>query len=170
MNITDEDRDALLRVLVEAERGEMTDAEWGYARREELRIETIYVKAILASDAFARIVQAQKPVADREAVLLAILWAMLSNGPTIPSGKAAERFSEIPAGEMFRLARDFVAEAFASGVIREAPPAEVTDAMVEAAAKAIKPLFLSAGLVDLDAEDYAWDAARAALGAVEPGR
>lgn len=34
--------------------------------------------------------------------------------------------------------------------------------LIKEAAEAIKPLFESAGLVDLDAEDYAWDAARAA--------
>lgn len=38
---------------------------------------------------------------------------------------------------------------------------------VEPMAAAIKPLFVTAGLWDLDAEDYAWDAARAALAALK---
>lgn len=37
------------------------------------------------------------------------------------------------------------------------------DAIIERAEVAMKRLFVSAGLVDLDAEDYAYDAARAAL-------
>lgn len=39
--------------------------------------------------------------------------------------------------------------------------------LIEEAAKALKPQFESAGLVDLDAEDYAWDAARAAFAIFE---
>lgn len=35
-------------------------------------------------------------------------------------------------------------------------------------AAALKPGFVSAGLVDLDAEDYAWDAARAAIVVLKP--
>lgn len=38
--------------------------------------------------------------------------------------------------------------------------------ITEKIAEAIKPLFDEVGLVDLDAEDYAWDAARAALKAI----
>lgn len=44
------------------------------------------------------------------------------------------------------------------------------EALVEKVAKAVKPLFDQAGLVDLDAEDYGWDAARAALDAIEEVR
>ncbi len=37
------------------------------------------------------------------------------------------------------------------------------DDLIEAMARMIKPLFVSAGLVDFDAEDYAYDSANAAL-------
>lgn len=40
------------------------------------------------------------------------------------------------------------------------------DAIIERAEVAMKRLFVSAGLVDLDAEDYAYDAARAALSTI----
>lgn len=65
------------------------------------------------------------------------------------------------AGMLLSVRNQLVAE---NGATQD-QPIEVTDAMVEAAAIAVKPLFLDIGLVDLDAEDCAWDAARAALAA-----
>ena len=44
-------------------------------------------------------------------------------------------------------------------------PEEPDPAVIKAVAKTIKPLFLDR-MVDLDAEDYAWDAARAAYAAL----
>ena len=45
-------------------------------------------------------------------------------------------------------------------------PGQPQREQLAAVAAAVKPQFVSAGLVDLDADDYAWDAARAALAAL----
>ena len=45
----DDERDALLRVLVEASRGQMSDTEWAIARTGDLTAQRAYVDAILAA-------------------------------------------------------------------------------------------------------------------------
>ena len=63
-------------------------------------------------------------------------------------------------GDEAQVAADLAA--IVRGIVRKEA---ATEAEVAAA---LKPGFVSAGLVDLDAEDYAWDAARAAIVVLKP--